>query len=58
MTKDVITFSDGVSIDKGQPHYSIIELDDGYYVVGKGLLMAVDTVAEGVRVIKMLSQSE
>jgi hypothetical protein len=41
-----LRFNDGVSINT-DGHLRIIHLKDGYYVVGEGLCMPVDTRAEG-----------
>ena len=45
-----LKFSDGVSIETGGP-LRIISLGDGYYVVGNGWLIAVDSWEEGEEII-------
>lgn len=46
-------FTDGVEIKTSGP-YRIIEEIDGLYVVGDGLLCAVNTRAEGEKMIRDL----
>jgi hypothetical protein len=45
-----LKFSDGVTIETGGP-MRIISLGDGYYVVGNGWLIAVDSWEEGEEII-------
>jgi hypothetical protein len=48
-----MTFSDGMTFDTSGP-YRIEGRSDGLYVVGNGMLCAVDTVEEGERMIATL----
>lgn len=49
-------FSDGIKFDlKGE--YRIESRRDGLYVVGKGMLLAVDTMEEGMELIADLKNS-
>jgi hypothetical protein len=50
-TLETLKFSDGVKFDLTGP-LRIETRSDGLYVVGKGLLMAVDSLEEGEKFIK------
>lgn len=47
----MLRFNDGINVDTSG-EYRVICLRDGHYVVGKGLMMAVDTWEEGEAWIK------
>jgi len=51
----VLNFSDGISINTDGP-YRVIKKIDGYYVVGHGMLFAVDTYEEGLAEVKELKE--
>lgn len=46
-----LRFSDGMSFDLSGPLH-ITRRSDGLYVVGEGMLMAVDSYQEGLDIIK------
>ena len=46
-----LVFSDGVEIETSG-EYEIKELKDGWYIIGKGLLIPVDTEEEGKRILR------
>jgi len=47
----ILRFSDGVTIDtSGEIRH--LELSDGHYVVGKGMLIPVNTKEEALRIIR------
>jgi len=46
-----LTFSDGVRFNTDGP-YRVVRRHDGYYVVGHGMLMYVDTPEEGATFIR------
>lgn len=52
-----IEFSDGVKFNL-QGKYRIENRRDGLYVVGKGMLLPVDTQEEGSEIIKKLEAAE
>ena len=47
----ILRFSDGIEIDTSGPLH-LLELHDGWYVVGKGRLIPVKDVEEGLCLIK------
>lgn len=49
----IITFKDGVSFDT-DGEYRIEKKQDGYYVVGKGMLCPVKDEEEGLKMINDL----
>ena len=53
-----IKFSDGVEFDTSSPTYRVVRKPDGYYVVGRGMLMSVEDRDEGWRTIDELLASE
>lgn len=46
-----LTFSDGVSFDLDRPIHAELR-EDGWYVVGNGFMMAVESQEEAWQVIK------
>ena len=44
-----IKFNDGVEFDTSSPTYRVVRKPDGYYVVGRGMLMPVEDRDEGWR---------
>lgn len=52
-----LIFTDGMEMKTSGP-YRIIEETDGLYVVGNGLLCAVDTRAEGEKMISDLLEAD
>ena len=48
-------FSDGVSIDTSGP-LRVLELEDGFYVVGKGMLIPVNSQTEALSRISMMQE--
>ncbi len=48
-----MTFSDGMTINTDGP-YRVIRKSDGLYVTGHGYLCAVETIEEGMKMIKQL----
>lgn len=49
----MIKFSDGVKFDP-RGEYRLVKKADGWYVVGHGLLLPVDSEEEGKRVIEAM----
>ena len=47
----VLRFNDGVNIRTDGP-LRVLRLRDGYYVVGNGMLMPVDSRAEGLAIMR------
>jgi len=47
----ILRFNDGVTFDTSGP-LRVTRRRDGYYVVGKGMLIPVDSREEGKQVIK------
>jgi len=54
---NTLRFNDGVSFNTSGP-YRIETRRDGLYVVGQGMLMAVDTHEEGEEIIAELMDDE
>jgi len=52
-----LRFSDGMEFDTSGP-LRVIHRKDGYYVTGKGLLMACDTREDGERIIREMQQND
>jgi len=52
-----LVFSDGVEIETGGD-YEIKQLKDGWYVLGKGLLIPVDSEEDGKRILREILQSK
>lgn len=53
----MLHFNDGISIDtSGEPR--LLELTDGFYVVGQGMLIPVADAKEGDKVIQELASAE
>lgn len=50
-----IKFSDGMEFDTSGTVYHITRRKDGWYVVGRGMLCAVNSLAEGYKMIDELS---
>ena len=48
-------FSDGVSIDISGP-LRVLELEDGFYVVGRGTLIPVNSQTEALSHISMMQE--
>ena len=55
MSKNNIKFSDGVGFDTSGTVYHITRRKDGWYVVGRGMLCPVNSLAEGYKMIDELS---
>jgi hypothetical protein len=53
----MITFDDGISIDTSG-ELRITHLRDGYYVVGKGMSIPVDSYEEGKQVIAEMKDAD
>ena len=53
----MLQFSDGISIDT-RGHLRIIELSDGLYITGEGLLVPIDTIEEGKELIKKFEEKK
>jgi hypothetical protein len=51
-------FSDGMEFDTTSTSYRVVRKTDGYYVVGRGMLIPVDTSDEGYRMIDELHAAE
>jgi len=52
----MLRFSDGVNINT-QGEYRILHLKDGYYVVGHGMCIPVDSYEEGKKEIESLKEN-
>ena len=53
----MLHFSDGISIDtSGEPR--LLELSDGFYVVGKGMLIPVADAKEGDKIVREMTKEE
>ena len=50
-----LNFSDGVSFDTSGP-LRITRKSDGYYVVGEGMLIPVETSEEGKQIIQEMKE--
>ena len=55
---DNIRFSDGVSFNTESLTFRVVRKPDGYYVVGRGMLMPVEDRDEGWRIIDELLAAE
>ena len=53
-----IEFSDGMKFNTSRNLYSLTCRSDGWYVVGKGMLCAVNSVEEGRQFIEELNDIE
>ena len=53
-----IEFSDGMKFNTSRKLYSLTCRSDGWYVVGKGMLCAVNSVEEGRQFIEELNDIE
>lgn len=53
----ILKFNDGWTVDVGGP-YRVIHGPDGWYVVGEGLLLPVDSKEEGEEEIKKLQNAK
>ena len=53
-----IKFSDGISFDTSGSSYHLTRRKDGWYVVGKGMLTAVNSVEDGREVIREMQELE
>jgi len=51
----MLRFDDGVNIDT-RGEYKVILLKDGYYVVGHGMCIPVDSYEEGKQMIESLKE--
>jgi len=51
----LLKFSDGVSIDTSGP-LRTLELSDGFYVVGQGMLIPVDSREKALEIISQKTQ--
>jgi hypothetical protein len=51
-----LRFSDGVEVDTSGP-LRIVQLNDGFYVVGEGMSIPVATVQEGERIIANMQRN-
>jgi hypothetical protein len=53
----MLRFSDGINIDpSGEPR--VLKLDDGYYAVGKGLLIPVDNLQSAEFLVQRMHKWE
>ena len=52
----MLRFSDGVNINT-QGEYRILHLKDGYYVVGHGMCIPIDSYEEGKQMIESLKEN-
>ncbi len=52
----MLRFNDGVNIDTSG-ELRILRLQDGYYVVGQGMCIPVDSRLAGIEMIKLLKPS-
>ncbi len=50
-----LKFSDGMEFDTSGKNYHVTRRSDGWYVVGKGMLCPVNSLAEGRKVIDELN---
>ena len=51
----MLHFNDGISIDtSGEPR--LLELADGFYVVGKGMLIPVADAKEGDKIVREMTK--
>jgi hypothetical protein len=50
-----LRFSDGVEIDTSGP-LRIVQLNDGFYVVGEGVSIPIATVQEGENIITRMQE--
>lgn len=51
----MLDFNDGISIDtSGEPR--LLELADGFYVVGKGMLIPVADAKEGDKIVREMTK--
>ena len=50
----MLNFTDGVSLPTGGDELKIVKRMDGYYVVGCGMTVPVDSLEEGAELIKEL----
>lgn len=55
---DTIKFSDGVGFNTETPHFRVERKSDGYYVVGRGMLIPVSDRAEGWDLIDRMLSAE
>lgn len=55
---DTIKFSDGIGFNTEAPNFRVERKPDGYYVVGRGMLIPVDDRAEGWRMIDEILAAE
>jgi len=55
---DTIKFSDGIGFNTESRTFRVERKHDGYYVVGRGMLIPVDTSDEGYRMIDDLLAAE
>jgi hypothetical protein len=51
-------FSDGMEFDTTSTSYRVVRKTDGYYVVGRGMLIPVDSSDEGYWMIDELHAAE
>lgn len=51
-------FSDGMEFDTTSSSYRVVRKSDGYYVIGRGMLIPVDSSDEGYRTIDELLANE
>ena len=55
---DTIKFSDGIGFDTETRSFRVVRKPDGYYVVGRGMLIPVDDRDDGWRTIDELLAAE
>ena len=55
---DTIKFSDGIGFDTETRSFRVERKPDGYYVVGRGMLIPVDDRDDGWRTIDALLAAE
>jgi hypothetical protein len=53
-----IKFSDGMEFNTSDRSYRVVRKSDGYYIVGRGCLIPVDSSDEGYRMIDELLATE
>ena len=55
--RTMLRFDDGIEVDTEGP-LRLLKLTDGYYVVGRGMLIPVNDTQEGIILIKELGRSK
>ena len=55
---DTIKFSDGIGFNTNTPYLRVERKCDGYYVVGRNMLIPVDSYEDGNQVIDSILAAE